>query len=594
MKSFFKMVLATMLGFVLSYILILLLVFAFIFSMIAVFTPDDSNAVKPNSILEISLNYEIGERTRNNPFKEMNFQNFSTSKKPGLSEIIGKINKASEDPAIRGIFLNLSSVGAGMASIQEIRDELLEFRKTGKFIYTYGETFTQGAYFLASASDKIFLNPQGLIDFAGLRSEQWFFKNAFEKLEIQPQVIRHGKYKSAVEPFINDKMSPENREQIKVLLDGIWESMKNDLAKTRNIQPSEIQAMCDGLMIRNAQSALNNHLVDSLLFYDQVLDYFKWKQDTSIVGNKELSFVKLSKYSPSEWKKGERTWSKPKVALIYAAGGISGGKGDDESIGSDALAETIRNARKDTSIKAIVLRVNSPGGSALASDVILREVKLAKKEKPVVVSMGDVAASGGYYIACAADKIYAQPNTITGSIGVLGVFFNARELLKNKLGITIDTVKTAIHADFGSAGRPMDAAEMAVVKQMIENIYEVFIGHVSEGRKMTKEAIDNIGQGRVWSGMDAKTIGLVDALGGTKDALDAAAKLAKLEKYRVVELPEHEDPLVELMKNLQEETMARIFGKSAVGIETVYLQKAKEIIEFQGIQARMPFQISIY
>ena len=592
MKQFFKLVLATMVGFILSYLVIIVIFIVIVFGIVSSVTSEKRLPATRNSVLELNFDLPVIDRTSQNPFESFDWNTLHANRNPGLNDILKNIKKASTDNNIRGIFMNLSVIPAGIATIEEIRNALIDFKKSGKFIYTYSESLGQGAYYLSTVSDKVFLNPQGTLDFRGLRSEMLFFKGSFEKLEIEPQIIRHGKYKSFIEPFVLDKMSNENREQMTVLMNTIWKHIIENISSSRKISVNGLQEICDNIKVRKPEDAVNLHLVDSLIYMDGMLDVLK--NSLGLKGKEKVNFVKLSRYSGSEGVVEKKKFTRQKIAVIYASGEINGGDGDEESIGSDRFSETLRKARLDSTIKAIVLRVNSPGGSALASDIIWREVFLTRQVKPVIVSMGDVAASGGYYISCAADKIIAQPNTITGSIGVLGIMFNTKKLLNNKLGITVDTLKTARMADFGSSSRPLTEAEKVIMQQYVENVYEVFLSRVAEGRKMSRDAIDSIGQGRVWTGTDAKQIGLVDEIGGIKEAVSLAAKLAKTSDYKILELPDQKEPIKEILEELTGD--ARIsFMRGQLGEESYrYYKQFQSLLHYQGIQARMPFSIEVY
>jgi protease-4 len=409
-----------------------------------------------------------------------------------------------------------------------------------------------------------------------------FFKGTLNKLGIEAQVIKHGKYKSAVEIYTNDKMSAENRQQVSVYVNSIWGQILKGISDKRKISVNQLNSLADNLAIANPEDCKKYGLVDSLLYADQVnADLLK----RALSDAKEPEFVELAKYNKVPKQRTTKGLAKNKIALIYAVGDVVSGKGDNESIGSETIAKALRNARTDTSIKAIVFRINSPGGSALASEVIWREANLAAKEKVLVASMGDLAASGGYYIACPADTIMASPTTITGSIGVFGVIFNFKELLNNKLGITLDGVKTNTHADLPTVTRSMDESEKAFIGRRIERIYDSFITHVAEGRNMKKADVDNIAQGRVWTGADAVKIGLVDTLGGINDAILLAARMANITNYRVVEMPKQEDPFEKLINSLMEDVKTS-WVKNELGEEYKYLKACRNVLKHEGIQAR--------
>jgi protease IV len=587
MKQFFKFMFASMLGFFLTFVLILILFIGIIASAIS-FSGKETVTVPEKTILVLKFDEPVNDRSPSNPFSGFDFANFKTHKNIGLNEVLHLLRKAADDSKISGIMLDLDQLQAGSATTEEIRNGLLEFKKSGKFIYSYSEGYSQKAYYLASVSDKIFLNPAGSLDFKGLSGQVMFLKGLLNKLEIEPQIIRHGKFKSAVEPLILDKMSEANREQTLSFISSMWDQMLKGISESRKISIEKLTSIADSLKIGDPKDALALKLVDKLAYKDQVIDELMVK--TGAKENKDLSLMTLSKYSDAA--DHESSGSKDKIAVIYALGNIGGGDGDDQSIGSEKISKTIRKARLDKNIKAIVLRVNSPGGDALASDVIWREMVLARQAKPVVVSMGDVAASGGYYISCAASKIIASPNTITGSIGVFGIVPNMQKFFNNKLGITFDQVKTNTYADYISGIRPMTDMERSFLTRDIETIYTTFIGHVAEGRGMTTAQVDSIGQGRVWSGTDAKRIGLIDDFGGLDFAVKTAAKLAKLEKYRVTELPEQKDPFTMIMEEFGNDKSSRIL-KAELGDNYVYLNYIREISQMKGVQARLPFQISV-
>lgn len=588
MKQFFKFMFASMVGFVLSMIVMFFILLGIISGMMLSLKDEGSVTISDNSILEVSFENPIEERSSNNPFENLNFNGINPNRTPGLNDILKSVSKAKSDSRIKGILLNLTSIQSGMATTEEIRNAFLDYKKSGKFIYAYSESYTQGAYYLASVADKIYLYPEGDVDFRGLHADLMFFKGTLEKLEIQPEIIRHGKFKSAVEPFMYDKMSDENREQVSTFLNSIWNNILNGISASRNIPVEELQKIADNAEGRNAENALSLHLVDKLSYYDQVLSDLKKKTDQ---GEKEkIKFVSLKKYVRA-YVKGD-DYSAKKIAVVYASGDIVSGEGNEDQIGSDKIAAALRKARLDSSVKAIVFRINSPGGSALASDVIWRETVLAQKTKPLIVSMGDYAASGGYYIACAADTIVARPNTITGSIGVFGLLFNTQNMFKNKLGITFDSVKTGRYADIGSMNRPMKENEREIIQGEVEKVYDTFISHVANGREMTKENVDNIGQGRVWSGVDAKRLGLVDVLGGINDAISIAAKKANLTTYRTIALPEQKEFFEKLVDDLNAEAKV-YFAKQQLGESYLYLETFNNLAKQKGIMAKIPFMMKI-
>lgn len=549
--------------------------------------------VKDKSVLHVKLNFEIKERGVNSPFGNFDPATFQSKPSVGLNDILSSLKNAANDDKIKGVYLDMQSVPAGMATVEEIRNALLEFKESGKWIVSYSEIYTQKAYYLASVSDELWLNPQGMVEWKGLGAQMMFMKGMFEKLEVEPQIIRYGKFKSAVEPLILDKMSEANRHQTMTYMSDLWNKMLRGIAEGRSKTVEDLDALAQNATIQNGKDALENGLVDELLFKDQVMEKLRERLEITDEDMK-VNFIGLAKYKNAPKVKGddEKTGKKEHIAIIYAVGSIEGGEGDDETIGSEKISAEIRKARKDDKVKAIVLRINSPGGSALASDVIWREVVLAREAKPVVVSMGDVAASGGYYIACAADTILAQPNTITGSIGVFGVLMNAQKLVNNKLGIMIDTVKTNRFADLGTPFRALTPIERDIIQNGVNEIYLDFITKVGQGRGMTTDEVDSIGQGRVWSGEDALEIGLVDLLGGIDDAVKIAAGMAKVENYRVVEYPAQKDPLEQMIKELSGQG-EEVFLKHRLGQYYDYVKDVEELMQMEGVQARLPYQLYI-
>ena len=591
MKQFFKFMFASMLGVFLAFLLAFFIFIGIITAIIASADSDKGVKVGPGSVLHIKLDEAISDRASKNPFENFDFNSFSSKPQLGLNEVLESIEKAKSDDNIKGIFLDVCVIPSGIAMIEEIRNKLIEFKESEKFVISYSESYTQGAYYLASIADTMYLNPQGSFDFKGLGGELMFFKGALEKLEIEPQIIRHGKFKSAVEPFMLDKMSEENRKQTMTYIGSIWNHILQGISETRNIPVLELNNIANGLLIQKAEDAVTHKLVDQLAYKDEILEILKEK--TAAESIEKIKMVTLAKYNKAEVESDKTEITRDKIAVIYAVGAIQSGEGDNETMGSERISKAIREARLDEKVKAIVLRVNSPGGSALASEVIWREMVLAKKDKPVIVSMGNVAASGGYYIACAADTIVCNPNTITGSIGVFGVLFNGQKFLNNKLGITIDTIKTNHYSDFGSATRPLTASEREIIQKMVENVYDVFITHVAEGRGLTKEMVDSIGQGRVWSGEDAIKIGLVDVLGGLETAIDIATSKANLEKYRIVSYPKQKEPFAEIMAQLTGDAES-ILVKRELGENYKYYKQLQNTLKSSGIQARMPYEIDFY
>jgi protease-4 len=586
MKQFFKFMFASMFGVIIgAFLLIFILV-----GIIGAFAGGKSDkevGLNENSVLELDINYVIPERSLNNPFEGLNIGGFGEAKAMGLQEILSNIKKAASNEMVKGIYLKAEISPNSYATLEEIRNELINFKKSGKFIIAYGEYMDEHAYYVASVSDKVFLNPSGEILLNGFSQQVMYLKGMFQKIGVEPELIRHGKYKSAGEPLIADKMSNENRQQIEAYMGNLYQHFISGIAKSRKLKTEEMHAIVDQLKIRQAEDAVALKVIDGLKYKDEV-DAFIRKQ-LGIEEKEKIAFVNMGKMKNV---KGNTSISDNKIAVVYCVGDIMSGEGDDEMMGSDRIAETIKKVREDDSYKALVLRINSPGGSALASDVMWREISLCKKKKPVIVSMGAVAASGGYYIAAPADVIVAQPNTITGSIGVFGLMINAKDLLNNKLGIKIETVKFGEFSDLGSPDRPLNEAERKVIQSAIDRVYTDFVKRVSEGRKMTAAQVDSIAQGRVWSGIEAKQVGLVDEFGGLDKAIEIAVKKAKLSEHRVVNLPDLKDPFEEIFKSMSGEASA-YFMKQELGSNYQQYLDAKKALQYQGIQVRMPFTVEV-
>ena len=575
-----------MLGFFLTIVILSFIFFIVVVSVIALATTEEVSTPR-NCILQIRLDRPISDRSPNNPFL-MDFSSFT--KKNGLTDILSDIHKAKDDNNIKGILLDVSVIPAGLSTIGEIRDALLDFKKSGKFIVSYSEFYSQGAYYLASVADLIYLQPQGMILFKGLDAEVTFIKGTLDKLDIKMQIMRHGKFKAATEPLFLDKMSPENRKQLSELVTRSWSTIVKGISASRGISTERLNQIADSLKAEVPAYALKNALVDQLAYRDELLGDLRRK--VGVDNKKPLNFITLEKYSNVPDIHHTFSGKDGKIAVIYATGDITGGNGDDMSIGSERLSKALRKAREDNRIKAIVFRINSPGGSALASDVIWREVMLTAKEKPVVASFGDVAASGGYYIACPSTKILADPTTITGSIGVFGVIPNMKGLFNNKLGITFDEAKTNANSDFIDLFKPMPAYQVSVFQAGIENIYAAFVSRVAEGRHLPEATVDSIGQGRVWNAMDAKTIGLIDDFGGFDKAIETAAALAKIKNYSLIYLPEQKEPIQQLIDQLTGNDTQSAMEKE-LGEYYKYYQYMKMIEQLKGIQARLPFGITI-
>jgi protease IV len=550
----------------------------------------DAPKVEENTVLVAKFNKSVTDRADNNPMSQFLSGNFGMDGSMGLDQVLKDIEKAKTDENIKGIFMRLSAVPIGMASLEEIRDALVDFKESGKFIISHSDTYTHKSYYLASVSDSIYLTPTGNLGFSGLSAQVMFYKRAMEKYGVDMQVIRHGKFKSAVEPYLAEKMSPENREQTIGYVSAIWNQMVSEISIARGISEETLNEYADELAVSFDDQALEKGMIDGLKYYDEILD--ELKERTEISEDEDVRGISLSKYIdvPSTEKK-EAT--RDKIAVIYAMGIVVPGDSGEGTIGSDRIAKAIRKARKDDKVKAIVFRVNSGGGSALASEIIYREAKLAAEAKPFVASLGNVAASGGYYIVCPADTIVASETTITGSIGVFGRIPNLQELLNDKIGITTDGVKTNKHSDLGSIYRPLDPDERAFIQEGVDDVYIDFVNRVAEGRGMSFEDVDAIGEGRVWAGKDAIEIGLVDVFGGLEKSIEIAAEMAGLENYRISSRPELDDPFTSIMKQFSGDVKTKIMKKE-LGEAYDMIKQAQEIEQMKGVQAMMPYTVKIY
>ena len=589
MKDFLKYTLATIVGLIIASILFFIVMLASVSAIVS--SGNKPISINNNSILVLNAGVPVPDRGDQNPIGNIDLLNMTITSTPGLNEILQNIRKATEDSKIKGILIENGLSSSGWATTEEIRSALLKFRESGKFVISYSDYITtQECYYLATAADKIYVNPESMVDFKGLSSEVMFFKKALEKLGVEVQVTRHGKFKGAVEPFILDKLSEENKAQIKDYTGSIWNQIINDISRARNIPPDELNRIADDLSGNLAPGALEAKLVDGLLYRDQLIDTLK--SLIRITSDKDLNMVSMNKYSKVPDTKMNYS-SKNKIAVIYASGTIVTGKARDGEIGGIAYGDVISKIRRDTTIKAVVMRVNSPGGSATASDIIWRELELTAKVKPVVISMGNYAASGGYYISAPGTKIYADPMTISGSIGVFGLIPDASKLLEEKLGLSTETLNTNKNSDFPSVTRPMNTYEKELMQMSIEKIYGDFVSRVAMGRKMSNESVDSIGQGRVWSGTSAMKIGLVDEMGGLDDAIKGAAELADLHGYSIRELPVLEDPYLRLISQLNGEIKMKIL-KNQLGESMKYYNMIQEVKNLSGIQARLPYFIDIH
>lgn len=580
MKQFLKYTLATIVGVIVASLLGFFIMIGILGAIAS--SSDKATVIKGNTVYQIDLSGMLVDRSDDSPFGAI-FAEAMGQEVPaqlGLDDVLANIEKAKKNENIKGIYLKGGTLIGGLASVKEIRDALVDFKKSGKFIIAYADTYMQSNYYLATVADKILINPEGMLEFKGLSGELMFLKNTLDKLGIEMQVIKVGTFKSAVEPYINTKMSDANREQVTVYMSSIWKTMLTEISSSRKISVDSLNAFADKMMLFQPTIKSKEYaLVDSLVYADEVDSILKnYNKEYKIVKNSAMT--KLADDSKFE---------KAKVAVIYAVGGIDGG--DNNGIVSDKLVKTINDAAKDDAIKSVVLRVSSPGGSAYGSEQIWRALTKLKEKKPLIVSMGDYAASGGYYISCMADVIVAQPNTITGSIGIFGLIPNIQGL-NEKLGLTYDGVKTNKLGDAISINRPFRPEERELMQSYVNRGYELFVKRCADGRKKTTDEIKAIAEGRVWTGEDALKIGLVDKIGGIDEAIEIAAKRAKLTAYNVKELPVKEDFTTKLMKGFGEDMETRIM-KAQLGEQYKIFKEIKNVEKLNGIQARLPYELIV-
>lgn len=583
MRSFFKIFFATLLALIVIGALGIFILLGIIGNALS----SDKVVISPNGVLVLETSQEFSEQKVANPLAMLSKKDGGT---PGLFDVIRLIDNAAQDDNIKGIYLKTEGNANGFATNQEFRNALTRFKAAGKWIYAYGENMSQQSYFVASVANKVYLHPKGGLDFNGFYSQVTFLKGLLEKLEIEPQIFYDGRFKSATEPLRETEMTQANRIQTNAYLGELYSNFLFNIGESRKIDTATLHQYANDGAIQSADDAARLKLVDGLRYDDQVMDELRTR--LSLSGSDKVNFVTLSNYqSANEHRFRDNS---AKIALIYAQGSIVGGDSEKESvISSDRYIKLIREARQDKDIKAIVFRVNSPGGSALASESIWRELTLAKKTKPVIVSMGDYAASGGYYISCMADSIFAEPNTLTGSIGVFAVIPNLGNFFKNKLGVTFDGVKTAQYADLGTASRPMTDAEKRFIQNGVDTTYSVFKARVVNGRKLSGAVVDSIAQGRVWSGVQAKELGLVDRIGGIQDAIACAAKMVHAGSFKVKEYPEPQGGLEKVVRSLGGDMQSNMVKKE-LGENYALYEQVKRIKEMNGqIQARIPFDIEI-
>ena len=584
MGNFFRMFFASLL----AIIIFTVIVFFFLAALVGGLTSKKAPVVDAKSVLVLNLAQHYKEQAQEDILTSVSGDDERSI--PGLYDVIRLLKKAETDQNINGIYIEANGNANGFAASEEIRNALKSFKKTGKFIIAHGDVISQKSYMVADVADKLYANPVGGVEWDGFNVSYMFLKGTLDKLEIQPQIFYAGKFKSATEPLRTDKMTPENKLQTSVWLGDLYSNFLTQAGEARKIDTAQLHQFANEQKIHDSKDAFDNKLVDGLKYDDEVKDEIK--SELGLAKHDKINFISINKYAAGG---GFKKFTGERIAIIYAEGDIVDGSGDDGSIGSEDYIKMIRKARLDQSIKAIVFRINSGGGSSLASENIWRELFLAKKEKPVVVSFGDVAASGGYYVSCAADSIFAQPTTITGSIGVFGIIPNMQNFFKNKLGVTFDGVKTAEHADAGMPYRPLDDNEKKLVQLGIENTYAQFKQRVADGRKKDTAYIETIAQGRVWTGLKAKDIGLIDRFGGIQDAVDCAARLAKLADFRVKEYPEPKNFLDRILGTTKSYDKTPAMMKKEMGEENyaVY-EEVKKIRQMtNGAQMRLPFQFFI-
>ena len=588
MKSFLKYTLATITGLLIAGLLFFFISLASFSLMIA--SAEKPVTIKSNSVLVLNTGLMIPEKGSSDPWSSFDPVNFTFKPSPGINDILSNLNKAADDDRIKGVLIENGLMINGWGKAEEIRNALLKFKESGKFIISYTDyVMTQESYYISSVADEIYVNPNAMMEFKGLVSEIIFYKDALEKLGVNVQVIRHGKYKGAVEKYMLSELSEDNRKQITDYLSGIWSHVLKQISASRGISVEELNRMADDLVAFNINDAVEEGLIDGLMYKDEIIE--ELKNLTGTEKDKKTEQVSMAKYRKAAFDdKNEKHESS--IAVIYAEGTINMGKGTTGMIGGDGFASLIRKIRESDDFNAVVLRISSPGGNAMASDNLWREIQLTADSIPVVVSMSNYAASGGYYISAPATKIFAQPTTLTGSIGVFGLFPEASNLMENKLGITSDVVKTNKNADILSFFREMNSNEQMIYQQHIDRTYNEFVNRVSNGRGIDKEKVDEMGQGHVYCGNDALDLNLVDYIGGLPEAIEEAARLASLEDYEIKEYPKEEDPYERLMKSLTGDIKSKIIRKD-LGEMARYYDDINELRTLSGVQARLPYFIEI-
>jgi protease-4 len=579
--NFFKTFLASLLAFFAANFVWFFL-FLIIIGGVAALAGASTTIVEPKSVLKIDLAESIVDQPVNDPLAGFDPMSMNVQKSVSNLQVMRAIEAAAQDENIEGIYINLTGAGtASAALLEEVRGYLTSFKESEKFVIAYGETYSQGGYYLASDADSIYLNPVGEMEWRGLAAQVMFYKGLLDKLGVEPQVFRHGTFKSAIEPYILDRMSPANRTQMETYINSIWGTIVEDVAEERNISIDTLNIYANELSAMMAEDALQARMVDGLKYEDEVEDIMREKLELD--ADEDIQYVSLGEYIAAN--PYTPTYSDNKIEVIYAEGQIVQGNSEKGTLGSTTLAEQLAEARLDEEVKAVVLRVNSPGGSALASEVMWREMELLRQQKPVIVSMGDYAASGGYYISAPADAIVADATTLTGSIGVFGLMFNAEKALKNKLGVTVDVAKSNPSADMGMPFRAVTAKERDHIMRGIEEVYTTFVNHVADGRNMTFDSVDAIGQGRVWTGNDGKRIGLVDQIGGLQYAIGVAADKAECsDDFMVRESLGEQTGLAALLNSLNMHISERKLRKE-FGVLYDDYSSLRALIDNEGVQA---------
>jgi protease-4 len=589
---FFKVVLASAVGYILAAAVIFFLLFMVIGGIVASSTPKVE--IPSNGVLNMKLNYPLQDKvSTSSPFAVLASLDPSTQLPLGLNDILQTIDKAKTDDKIKGVILDLTAFSSGYAKLSEVRNKLADFKESGKFVYAYADYYYFPTYYLASVADSVFVNPEGEMSFTGMVAQVTFFAGALEKLGVEIQAVRAGKFKGAVEAYTRKDLSPENRLQIETYINSVFDETLKAISTSRGISMEQLKGDADQLKLRSVDDFKTAGYIDATMYRDQF--YAAMKKRMGVEDDVKVPLISEQKYARTLGTQGSGS---DRIAVVYAGGDIVGGKGDGTQIAADDMAATLKKVRKDDNIKAVVFRIDSRGGSSLASDIIWREAKLLAAEKPLIVSMSDVAASGGYYIATPARKIFAEPTTVTGSIGVFGLIPNAHKLLEDKMGLSFEYVGTGKHSDIGAIDRPMKPEEREYIESVIDKIYDTFLSRVAEGRNMTKEQVHEIAQGRVWTGVMAKEVGLVDELGGLEAAIASAASEASLDNYKIREYPKVQDPINQVLNKMQG-TISAQQKLVELSKNTGFEQYVKQLNDLERwgtshtVQAIMPYDITV-